>query len=342
MSVPPAPEPVAIRPYRPGDEVAIDEGFGRVFGVERPAGEWAWKFPPAAEEGGRRVMVALAGDQVVAHAAAQPVRFQVDGREVLAGHVVDAFSRPRPGLARRGVFARTVDALFATYCGPGGIAFVYGFPGARHMRLGRQVLGYAEPRPVPYFEKRLASGGRRRAFGIGGLAARLRRRLTGLRVEEGRLDRDGLDDLWRRAAGRYQVAAVRDGRRAGERFAGRPGVHYLHLTARRRGRPVAWAAARIEGDLLRWADLVWDGASPAALATLEDALVARGMAAGAMRGELWLGGDPAAESLLASRGWRALPHPQGLEMSAVAFVAELDAADLARRSYVTLGDSDLV
>lgn len=335
MSAPPAPEAVDIRPYRPGDEGAIEEGFRRVFGVERPAGEWAWKFPPADEEGGRRVMIGWAGGEVVAHAAAQPVRFAIDGRAVLGGHVVDAFSRPRPGLARRGVFARTVDALFATYCGSGGIAFVYGFPGARHMRLGRRVLGYAEPRPVPYRVKALA------AADEPSLSTRLRRRLGGLRVETG-FAASALDDLWRRAAGRYPVAAVRDGRRAAGRFAGRPGVEYLHLTARRRGRPVAWAAARLEGDLLRWADLVWDGASPAALAALEEALVGRAVAAGAVGGELWLGGDPLAEALLEERGWRAAPHPQGLEMSAVAFVPGLDAADLARRSYVTLADSDLV
>lgn len=339
MSEPPDREPVEIRPYRPGDEAAIEAGFRRVFGVDRPAGEWAWKFPPADEDGGRRVMVALAGGEVVAHVAAQPVRFTVDGRAVLGGHVVDAFSRSRAGLARRGVFARTVDALFATTCGPGGIAFVYGFPGARHMRLGRRVLGYAEPRPVPYRVKELAAGP-----GVGAAPsrwARLRRRLGGLRVEEG-LAPAALDELWDRAAGRHPVAAVRDGCRAAERFAGRPGVDYLHLTAWRRGRPAAWAAARLEGDLLRWADLVWDGASPAALAALDEALTARAVAAGAVRGELWLGGDPAAEALLESRGWRAAPHPQALEMSAVAFVPGLDAADLARRAYVTLADSDLV
>lgn len=346
MSRPPDREPVEIRPYRHGDEAAIEAGFRRVFGVERPAGEWAWKFPPADEGGGRRVMVALAGGEVVAHVAAQPVRFTVDGRAVLAGHVVDAFSRPRAGLARRGVFARTVDALFATYCGAEGIAFVYGFPGARHMRLGRQVLAYAAPRPVPYRVRELVAGQGGAGAGSGvtpGPSAwrRLRRRLSGIRVEAG-FAASALDDLWRRAADRYPVAAVRDGRRAAGRLAGRPGVDYLHFTARRRGRPVAWAAARLDGGLLRWADLVWDGASPAALAALDEALVDRAVAAGAVRGELWLGGDPAAEALLGERGWRAAPHPQGLEMSAVAFVSALDAADLARRSYVTLADSDLV
>lgn len=334
-----AADAVEIRPYRPGDEAAIEEGFRRVFGVERPAGEWGWKFPPAAEEGGRRVTIATAGGEVVAHMAAQPVRFAFDGRHLLAGHVVDAYSRSRAGLARRGVFARTVDAFFAAHGGAGGLAFVYGFPGTRHMRLGRQVLGYVEPRPVPYREKELGAAGA--APPRPRLAHRLRRLLSGLRVEEG-LHPAALDDLWRRAAPRYPVAALRDGRRAAVRFAGRPGVDYLHLVARRRGRPAAWAAARLDGDVLRWADLVWDGASPAALAALDEALAARALAAGCRRGELWLGGDPAAEAVLAACGWRAAPHPQRLEMSAVGFLPDLDAVSVVRRAYVTLADSDLV
>lgn len=334
-----ATEAVEIRPYHPGDEAAIEEGFRRVFGVERPAGEWAWKFPPAAEEGGRRVTIAVAGGEVVAHMAAQPVRFAVDGRPLLAGHVVDAYSRPRAGLARRGVFARTVDAFFAAHGGAGGLAFVYGFPGTRHMRLGRRVLGYVEPRPVPYREKELVAAGAAPARPL--LGVRLRHRFAGLRVDEG-FDPAALDDLWRRSAHRYPVAAVRDGRRAAARFAGRPGVDYLHLVARRRGRPVAWAVARFEGDLLRWADLVWDGASPAALAVLEEDLVARALGEGCQRGELWLGGDRRAETFLADRAWLATQHPQALEVSAVSLFPTVDASEVVRRCYLTLGDSDLV
>jgi hypothetical protein len=330
------PGEVEIRPFREGDEPAIEAGFRRLFAVDRPRGEWAWKFPPADEAGGRRVMLAVAGGEVVAHAAAQPVPFVVDGRPVLAGHVVDAYSRPAGGLARRGVFARTVEELFAAFCGPGGIAFVYGFPGTRHMRLGRRLLGYAPPRPVPLRERRLGEPPGRR----GGALARLRAAFAPRVVE--RLDRQALDDLWRRAAPRYPVAAVRDGRRAAARFAGRPGVDYLHLAVHDGERAVAWAAARLDGDLLRWADLVWDGGSPAALTRLDEALVAKAHAAGATRGELWLGGDAEAEAVLAARGWQAARHPHDLEMTAVAFVPDLDAAALVGRAYLTMGDSDLV
>lgn len=327
-----------VRAYRAGDEAAINRGFERAFGAARPLAEWRWKFPPLDAAGRRCVWIAETGGETVAHVAAQPVPVQVDGARLVGGHVVDAYSIRRTGLARSGPFARTVNGLFAAHGGAGGLAFVYGFPGERHMQLGRRVLGYVEPRPVPYHEKVLAPAA---AGAEPGPWSRLRRRLAGLRVEEG-FRAAALDDLWRRAAGRYPVAAIRDGRRATVRFTGRPGVGYLHLTAWRRGRAAAWAVARIEGEALLWADLLWDGRSPGALAALEEALVRRAAAAGARRGELWLGRDPAAEAILISRGWRPHRHPQGLGLSAVSFLPDLDARGLVRRCYVTLGDSDLV
>ncbi|HUO86605.1 MAG TPA: GNAT family N-acetyltransferase [Thermoanaerobaculia bacterium] len=337
---PPAADELEIRPYHPGDEAAIERGFERAFGVRRPAGEWAWKFPAAEREGGRRVMVAIAGGEVIAHMAAQPTRFVVDGRELIAGHVVDAFSVRRRGLARRGVFARTVDRFFATYGGADGLAFVIGFPGDRHMRLGESELGYVAPRPVPYREKALVTTPRR-ASPLRRTPAALFLRVAGLRVEEG-FRAAAIDDLWGRVAGRCPVGVVRDGRRASERWTGRPGVEYVHLTAWWRRRAAAWAVARIDGDRLRWADLLWDGASPRVLAALEAALVRRALAAGARRGELWLGGDPAAEALLEARGWHRARHPQDLGMTAVSFLPDLDPTTIVDRSYVTLGDSDLV
>ncbi|HEX2164968.1 MAG TPA: GNAT family N-acetyltransferase, partial [Thermoanaerobaculia bacterium] len=88
--------PPEIRDYRPGDEEAIDRAFRRAFGAGRSLAEWAWKFP--AGDGGREhVVVAVAGGEVVAHFAAQPVAVQVDGRILRAGHSVDAFAPPRPG-----------------------------------------------------------------------------------------------------------------------------------------------------------------------------------------------------------------------------------------------------
>lgn len=336
-----AAAPVEIRPYRPGDEAAIGRAFTRAFGVERSLGEWAWKFPA---EGGARdlVYLAWAGDEVVAQFAAEPVAVEVDGRRLTAGHAVDAFALPAAGgLARRGVYARTVERFYAERGGPGGLAFLVGFPGTRHLALGRRLLGYVEPVPVPWFRRDElpggGGGGEERRPARRSLADRLARRAVSAEANRAADDR-----LWARAARRYPVAAVRDGARLARRFGGRPGVDYRRRTVWRRGEPRATAVFRVEGGLLRWADLVWDGTSEADLAALDRAVAAAGRAAGARAGELWLGGDAAAVRVLSRRGWRRERHPQDLHLTAVSLTPGLDVHPLVPRFYVTLGDSDLV
>ncbi len=331
MTAPAAPREPVLRPYRPGDEEAINRAFNAVFGAARPLAEWHWKFPPGA--GRRHILAGWADGEVAVHFAAQPVRLQLDGRRLVVGHAVDAFSRRRRGLARRGLFAHAVDTFYSTFCGPAGLPLLYGFPGRRHLLLGHRLLRYADPRPVPVWRCDLAEPRPR--------PGRWARRLAGVRVDEG-FDAGAVDALWRRAAGRYPVAAVRDGARWTARYAGRPGVDYLHLVARRRGVPAAAGVARLEGERLRWADLVWDGRSRAALGALARELGERGRAAGAAEGELWLGGDLAAAAELSALGWRRGVHPQGLELTAVTLVDDLDPGALVRRLYFTLGDSDLV
>lgn len=330
---------VVIRPYRAGDEEALNRAFNRTFGSDRRLADWAWKFP--AEGGGRDwIDLALAGGEVVAQFAAQPVEVQVDGRRITAGHAVDAFARPAAGgLARRGVYARTVERFYAERGGAGGLAFLFGFPGRRHLALGRRLLGYVEPAPVGYY--RLAAlesaGGARPASGRRTLADRLFRRAVVAGAAPAADDR-----LWARAAGRYPVAAVRDGARLARRFGGRPGVDYPRRTVWRRGEARATAAFRVEGPLLRWAELVWDGTSAADLAALAAAVAAAGRALGAVEGELWLSGDPRAAAVLERRGWRRQSHPEDLHLTAVSLTPGLDVAPLVPRFYVTLGDSDLV
>jgi hypothetical protein len=58
--------------------------------------------------------------------------------------------------------------------------------------------------------------------------------------------------------------------------------------------------------------------------------------------ELWLRGDDGAKVLLADQGWAMEPHPEDLRMVARAFHPALDLTDIARRFYMTMGDSDLV
>lgn len=315
-----------LRPYLAGDEEAINAAFNRVFGLERPLAEWRWKFP--AEPEGRWILLAVApAGEVLAQYAAAPVRFQVDGRPVRAGQIVDAFCRRRSGLARQGLFPRTVQEFFDRFGAPDRLGLLFGFPGTRHLQLGLAQMGYGRPVPVAYWTRPAVPPAPARGL---------------FRVRAG-FEPGAVDRLWRRAAPRYPAAAVRDAAWLGRRFTGRPGVDYLHLGVYPwLGRtPRAWAVLRVGEGTLRWAELVWDG-DRRALAALDAAVAAAAGEAGAERLEAWLAGDPAAAEVLAGRGWERREQPDGLHLTVRSFHPDLDAAAVAGRFYLTMGDADLV
>jgi hypothetical protein len=313
-----------LRSYRPGDEAAINEGFNEVFGHQRPVEEWRWKFRPA--EDGCRVLIATAGAQVVSHFAAQRLVVQVDGRQFIAGHTCDAYCRPIPSARRARLYIKTAEEFYRRYGAPGELDFLYGFPGDRHMRLGRIRLRFAEPVLVPVWRRTATQRG----------AAWWPR----YRVKTG--GNEALDDLWQRAKHRYPVSLVRDRAWARRRYDDHPSGRYVQLTVLKGGVADAWAAVHIGDDVARWVDLVWDGRDTRALVAIDTALAAAAHAEGASAMELWIAGDTAVDAFLAHRGWNRGLHPAHLEMTAISFNPGLDADNLVRRFYFTMGDTDLI
>jgi hypothetical protein len=319
---------VTVRGYAAGDEVSINEGFNEVFGLARPLAEWRWKFPEQLE--GRWIMVAVdAGEWVVAQYAAVPVRLRAGALEVRAGQIVDVFSRPvaRSGLAAGRVFLTTADTFIERWCNPEGLAVCFGFPSNRPLRLGVRKTGYAQvpPQPVPLWRRPANPRGRW---------------LTWHRVREG-FDPPAIDALWRRASGRYAIAAVRDSTWLRRRFTGRPGVEYVHLSVWRRGEVHAWAVLRPGAPVTHWADLVWDGCDWRALAALDRAASVVARRAGAETLEMWLGYDAAAGTAFQELGWTVQEHPL-VRMVVHTFHPAIPADSVPGRFYLTMGDSDLV
>lgn len=332
---------LCLRPYRSGDGPAINRGFNRIFGTRRSLEEWEWKFPPSERESS--ILVAVEDGRILAHFAAVPVRLRLPGRTLGAGQVVDVYSNRRPGL-----FLRVVERFYQELCGPDKLELIYGFPGSRHFRLGVMKLGYSQPLPVPFWARRMED----QPAGRDGLG----RLLAGVRVREGP-DPAATERLWQRSRHRLAVAAVRDRRWVRRRFTGRPQVAYVHLTAWEGGEPRAQAILRRpasppttgspEGPdagarALRWAELLWDGGSSRALVALDREVARRARGAGALESHLWLGGDREAAEILVRRGWRRRTEPQDLHLGAVSFVEGVDALEVCRRLYVTMGDADLV
>jgi hypothetical protein len=153
----PAEATEIIRPAVLADVPKLSALFEEVFGVSRPASVWEWKY--FRNPRGVTSMVCEAGGRLVSHCGGTPVRFRDFDRELVALQSVDFMSSPTypGGIGRGGVFVRTAERFFATYCGPGKVPLVYGFPGERHRILGERLLGY---RPVePVAELRLAPRG---------------------------------------------------------------------------------------------------------------------------------------------------------------------------------------
>ena len=318
-----------VREYAAGDEVAINEGYNRALGRRRPLTEWWWKFPDSPE--GRWIMIAKGEDAgLLAHFAAVPVRMQVGSLQIRAGQITDGFSLPGANrhLEVGRVYTQTVDAFLLRFGVPDGLALLYLFPSERDLRPAVPNPRFTEmsPQPVGYWVR----------------SARRRHELsTGHEIRQG-VDLRAADELWRRASGRYEMALVRNGTWLRRRFTGRPGVEYLQLSAWREGRAHAWAVVCAQRAVTMWADLVWDGEDPGALAALDRAIVAGSAAVQAGRLEMWLMGDQAAAEALRRLGWELHVHPEKLALVAWSFHPDIDANRYRDRLYVTMGDSDRV
>jgi GNAT superfamily N-acetyltransferase len=117
-----------IREYRSGDEREIMALFERVFGRERSAAHWHWKFEGSPAMGPQ---IALAVDKhsgrIVAHYAVVPLRLNYMGRPILAAQTVDTMVHP--DAQGKGLFETTARALYAEL-GQRGVKLTYGVPNA--------------------------------------------------------------------------------------------------------------------------------------------------------------------------------------------------------------------
>jgi hypothetical protein len=324
-----------VRAYRPGDEHAIEEAFSEVFRVRRGLAQWRWKFemPPR----GSRIVLAFDPDgRLACQYAAIVLATVVGGRSVLAGQIVDVLSRSRGALGRRGgPFLHTVRTFLGRERAAGELAFIYGFPGTRHQRLGELGGLYNRTGAIA-----------RLALDLAGAPRPGPARSGGARVREG-FDATALDRLWAAAAGRYSVAVERRADWFAWRYLARPGGEYELFGVVRGGAPRAWAVvapgagSNGESLALRWVDLVWDGEDREDLRLLDAQIRDRARARGASRIELWLHGDAAARATLAQAGYLADDDPER-RLSVILFDERLNLDALLASTYLTLGDSDHV
>jgi len=327
----PTPE---IRPYRPGDERAINEGFNLVFGKLRSIEEWAWKY--RADDPPLPIVAAWDGDRVAAHNGGIRAAVQIDGRRVEAVQGVDTYSLAakmrRPEW--RTAWSEVMDRFAAFAVEEFRVSLLYGFTGGRavgHMVV-RARWDSVEPRRIPLFVRLERPSGR-------SLASRF---FTARQIGE---HEPALDQLWYRVSHRYPVAVIRDAEQIRRRLSGHPSVRYHRwlISPRFSSTPVAFVAFRSDDGCCRWVDLVWDDSHPGALELVDHLSRRLAEQTGAGREELWLDGDPDAAGWLRTFGFSDGPDPSSVARVTRFMDDSLSTEAFAEgRFYTTMADADLV
>ncbi len=224
---------LTVRPYEPGDEEAILDGFNFVFGRIDPAFEprslEAWRWQYLENPSGRRIFLGLDEDgQVVSQQAGIPVRMVHRGLRVTWNQIVDSFADPRygKGLKRHRAFADVSKPYCDTYGGPHpeGDPIMYGLPIRAAWRMGHKFLGYEVcrsqtklcVRPETYLERGQEGE-------------------QGVTVEEPPRFPAEVEALFERVQASVGAMAVRDALHLNWRFCDRPDRSYELGLARRAG-----------------------------------------------------------------------------------------------------------
>lgn len=326
-----------FRPYQPGDETAINDGFNEIFHTSRPLDEWRWKFQPQENEAS--ILVVLdKHNELVCHCGGYQQWLQVDGTIYPAIQLVDVYRLQRPTTKGKSIVPHASREYFAAFCGQDKMPLAFGFPGKRTLEIGRDQLGFSEGiqmhlwhRPVPP------------RWQFWHTAQPCESAIVAPPTEA---TRPLIDGLWERAQGRYAVIQVRNYQWLMRRYVTHPhhDYHYICVYDARddeHSQVCAWAVLRNLDGILHWLDLLWDGQDSSKLVELDSAVMQLARRMGCKRVELWLTADEQAIQVIKQQGWQWQPHPLDLFLYARSWLPQLDCDDILRRMYYTMGDTDL-
>lgn len=304
------------RDYRPGDEIAITELFGLVFGQPLTESQWGWKYTGACRSAPPAKLAFDPAGRLVGHAGAIPLRGWRQNRSLPCFQICDVMVHPaaRGQLGGRNLFTRLARELLSDLAQRWPNAFAYGFPGQRPFRLGQYARVYDQVE---------------RASAIR-LPAR-RRRVLLLYARPLAWDDPRLDMLWNRLASGFALALIRDGAYLRWRYATNPFHAYELLGFYLAGRLLGWAVVCRDDNRLRAIDLLvsrrW---LKPALATLEHAATVAGLA----ELEIWL-----------PDGWRERVGNQsvltGIIVANMVWRLPIPTQEVRTDLYYTMGDLDI-
>ncbi len=345
---------VVIRTYCDrGDEAAADELWRKVFGTPLGGQTLSWLFRAGPAGASPRVVAEVDG-RIVAHAGAMPIRFKVEGEEVLGGYSVAAMTDP----AMRGqrLYYRVGRALYEEL-EKQGFAFVAGFSNSNSLRVITGPLGRHPLRPFPWSVKVLSplrllaslvsprTGGGQPACSMPSF------KQDEVTVEECPIGDPRLDDLWTRAATSIQVGAVRDANFSRWRFGNCASRGYT-LMAARTGEPLlGYCVGRIQSykgvQAAFLVDCLADPSAPSAGRVLLRAFESWAAARGAGLVSALLPSSGVLRELMLDTGYHRVPelfHPHRIFFSVRGFGHHAQNTSLSKHRswFISWADTDVI
>ena len=327
----PADERFVTRVYRPGDESAILDLFGRAFHARRSLDHFRWKYLQNPYGSGHITLTFDSSGTLVAHYAGYPVPVVAPGGEFLAHQIGDMMSDPSIRHIGRGltsIFGRTALHFYTQFC-EHKIAYNYGFNTATSRRFSELFLRADRVEPVTY---------RVREMPIPRIV-KLQRWLRGYRLELVREMTGEYDQFFERVAPSYRFLVRRDARYLRWRYIECPDPGAFIIAIRKWRRLAGWSVFRVRENSLVWGDALFD---PALSDSIEVMIRHVAPSYPVARVESWFPQRPQwFADALARIGFVAGAQPQDLSLMCVPFLLS-DATQQMRDSlYYAMGDSDL-
>jgi len=233
-----------IRDYKKGDEEGITDLFESVFGKVMTVEQWRWKY---LVPGGGRIYAKIAEDpsgKIIGYTGAVPLKGIFQNNVMPFFQIVDVMvhAKTRGHLGRKGVFEKLCKNLYADIGREESKVFCYGFPSARHFKLGSIIGLYesVEQRAVDNIKNPVHS-----LFNV-------------YTIKEISWDDNRLDSLWSELSPNFSLSIIRDRNYLNWRYATNPFFSYQLFGLFLLGKFKGWVILRDTGDEMLIVDFLFE------------------------------------------------------------------------------------
>jgi hypothetical protein len=232
-----------IRDYKKGDEEGITTLFKNVFEKVMTIEQWRWKYLLTGYRVYSKVVEDPSGE-IIGHAGAIPLRGVFQKKLIQFFQIADVmvYAKARGHLGRKGVFEKLCKDLYADIGKEYSKVFCYGFPSARHFKLG-SIIGLYEA-----VEQRA----------IDNIKQPGRSLFNAYTIKEISWDDNRLDSLWSELSSNFSLSIIRDKSYLHWRYATNPFFSYQLFGVFLLGRFKGWVILRDSGDEVLIVDFLFE------------------------------------------------------------------------------------